>query len=165
MSRKLKTIQFTKKSLKNFQKMDNFLLGSDLVLMLLSISSVKGTTKLQKQTFLVWKTLFNKKTADPGFFPYKFGAYSKAIDDSIEVLQNAGLLKIKPGKGEGVLYSITPTGKRTINRKLKDMEINLEKLREKKTDWDEWDTRGTMKFVYRNYPEYTTKTMVPSLKW
>ncbi len=165
MSRKLKTIQFTKRSLRNFQKMDEFLLGSDLVLMLLSISPVKGATKLQKQVFLSWKTLFKKETTDLGFFPYKFGAYSKTIDDSIDILQNFGLIRIKPRKGEGVQYYITRAGIRIINKKLKNMDINLDELRKKKTDWDEWTTRGIMKFVYRNYPEYTAKTKVPSLKW
>ena len=165
MSRKLKTIQFTKRSLRNFQKMDEFLLGSDLVLMLLSISPVKGTTKLQKQVFLSWKTLFKKESTDPGFFPYKFGAYSKTIDDSIGILQNSGWIRIKPRKGEGVQYSITRAGTRIINKKLKNMDITLDELRKKKTDWNEWTTRGIMKFVYRNYPEYTEKTKVPSLKW
>ena len=62
-------------------------------------------------------------------------------------------------------YFITPSGKRAINRKLTKLEINIDELKKKKLDWDEWTTRGIMKFVYRNYPEYTTKTMVPSLKW
>jgi len=165
MSRKLEIIQFTDKSMKFFEKMEESLLGSDLVLMLLSLSPVKGTTMLQKQTFLAWETIFKKQTTDLGFFPYKFGAYSKTIDDSLKVLENSGLITIKPAKGEGVRYSITPSGKRTISKKLKKMDISLDELKEKKLDWDEWTTRGIMKYVYRNYPEYTTKTKVPSLKW
>ena len=165
MSIKLETIKFTEKSLKYFQRMDEYLLGRDLLLMLLSLSPVKGTTMLQKQTFLAWETLFKKQTTDLGFFPYKFGAYSKTIDDSITVLKNSGLITVKPAKGEGVRYSITLSGKRTINRKLKKLEISIDELKNKKVDWDEWTTRGIMKFVYRNYPEYTTKTKVPSLKW
>lgn len=165
MSRKLETIKFTERSLNYFQKMEESLLGRDLLLMLLSLSSVKGTTMLQKQTFLAWETLFKKQTTDLGFFPYKFGAYSKTIDDSITVLKNSGLIAIKPAKGEGVRYFITPSGKRAINRKLTKLEINIDELKKKKLDWDEWTTRGIMKFVYRNYPEYTAKTMVPSLKW
>ena len=145
--------------------MDELLLGSDLLLFLLYISPVKGTTKLQKQIFIAWKTIFKKKTADPGFFPYKYGAYSKTIDDSIEVLKKLGLIRVKPGKGEGVQYFITPKGKRSVTKKLKRMKLNVDELKKKKSDWDEWTTRGIMKFVYRNYPEYTTKTKVPSLKW
>ncbi len=165
MSRKLEAIQFTSGSLNNFQKMDELLLGSDLALMLLSISPVKGTTKLQKQVFLAWKTLFKKDTADPGFFPYKFGAYSKTVKDSIMVLKNSGFIRIKSGKGEGVQYFITPSGKRTISKKLKRLDIDLEELTDKKSDWDEWTTQGIMKFVYRNYPEYTVETKVPYLRW
>ncbi len=145
--------------------MDEVLLGSDLVLMLLSISPIYGTTRLQKEVFLTWKTLFQKETADLGFFPYKFGAYSKTIDDSLDVLHNSGLIQIKSRSADTTTYSITSAGKRTISRKLKDMGINLKKLKDKKTDWDELKIRGLMKFVYRNYPEYTTKTKVPSLKW
>lgn len=145
--------------------MDEVLLGSDLVLMLLSISPIYGTTRLQKEVFLTWKTLFEKETADLGFFPYKFGAYSKTIDDSLDVLQSSGLIEIRSKNEDSTTYSITSAGKRTITRKLKDMDINLEKLKDKKIDWDELKIRGLMKFVYRNYPEYTTKTKVPSLKW
>lgn len=145
--------------------MDEFLLGSDLALMLLLISPIKGKTRLQKEVFLTWKTLFEKKTTDLGFFPYKFGAYSETLTDSLDVLQNTGLIQIKSGSKDATTYSITPVGKLTINRKLRDLDINLEKLKDKKTDWDELNIKGLMKFVYRNYPEYTTKTKVPSLKW
>ena len=165
MSRKLEIIKFTEKSMKYFKSMDKYLLGNDLILMLLSISHVKGTTMLQKQIFLAWETLFKKQTTDLGFFPYKFGAYSKTIDDSIKILKNLEFIIIKPAKEEGMRYSITPSGKRTINRKLRKLEINLDELTEKKLDWDEWTAKGIMKYVYRNYPEYTTKTKVPSLKW
>lgn len=165
MSRKLETIQFSKRSLKNFKKMGESLFGSDLMLMLLSISTIKGTTKLQKQVFLTWKMLFKKKTIDPGFFPYKFGAYSRTIEDSIYFLKKSGFIRVKPGRDEVIQYFITPRGKRSISKKLKRMNINLEKLKEKKTDWDEWTTKAIMKFVYRNYPEYTTETKVPYLKW
>ena len=110
MSIKLDSIQFTKRSLQNFEKMNELLLGSDLVLMLLYVSPIKGKTKLQKQVFLTWKTIFTKETADPGFFPYKFGAYSKTIKDSICILQKSGLIKVKLGQDEGVQYAITPKG-------------------------------------------------------
>ena len=165
MSKKLENITFTDKSIEYFQKMDEYLLGTDLMLMLLSISPIKGKARMQKQIFLAWKTLFNNQTTDLGFFPYKFGPYSKTITDSTNILQSTGLIKIIPRNAEATTFSITPKGKRIINKKLKDMNINLKKLKEKKTDWDELKIRGLMKFVYRKYPEYTTKTMVPSLKW
>ena len=84
---------------------------------------------MQKQIFIAWKTIFKKKTADPGFFPYKYGAYSKTIDDSIEVLKKLGLIRVKPGKGEGVQYFITPKGKRSVTKKLKRMKLNVDELK------------------------------------
>ena len=41
----------------------------------------------------------------------------------------------------------------------------MEQLLERKARWDEWNTLGIMRYVYRNYPEYATKTMIPSLIW
>ena len=45
------------------------------------------------------------------------------------------------------------------------MNISLETLKKKKSDWDELTTKGIMKLVYRKYPEYTTQSEVPYLKW
>ena len=165
MSRGLKLITIKKQSLKNFEKMDKGLLGKDLILMLLSISPIKGNTKLQKQVFLAWKTIFNDVTADPGFFPWKFGAYSKAVEDSTRILLKQGYIRMTPGRGEGLRYSISPKGSRKIRTKLRELRIGFRDLPEKKIDWDEWSTKGILRHVYRNYPQYTTKTKVPSLKW
>ena len=41
----------------------------------------------------------------------------------------------------------------------------FKKLEEKKKDWDEWASDGIIQYVYRNYPEYATKTKIPRLKW
>ena len=164
MSMKLSSTQFTKDSLKYFQNMEALLLPRDFVLMLLFISPVKGTTILQKQIFLAWKTIFAQQSHDLGFYSYKFGAYSTTIADSIKILESLKLIRIKNEK-KSVRYFITPLGKRVITKKLKKMNINLDKLKIKKLDWNEWDTRAIMKFIYRNYPEYTTQTEVPSLKW
>jgi len=165
MSRGLKLITIKKQSLKNFEKMDKKLLGKDLILMLLSISPIKGNTKLQKQVFLAWKTIFNDVTVDLGFFPWMFGAYSKAVEDSTRILLKQGYIRMKPGRGEGLRYSITPKGLKKIRTKLRELRIGLRDLPEKKIDWDEWSTKGILRHVYRNYPQYTTKTKVPSLKW
>lgn len=144
--------------------MEALLLPRDFVLMLLYISPIKGATIFQKQIFLAWKTIFAQQSHDLGFYPYKFGAYSTTVADSIKILENSRLIRIKNEK-RSVHYFATPLGKRDIAKRLKKMNINLDELKLKKLDWDEWSTRAIMKFVYRNYPEYTTQTEVPSLKW
>lgn len=165
MSRNIEEIKFSSEGLRAYKNMSYKLTGKDIILLLLLISPTRGKTKLQKQVFLTWKTIFNKNSNDLGFFPYKFGAYSKAIEDAIEILEKTNLIEIKKDRDEAQRYFITMEGKKEIINKIKDFKINLNKLSEKKIDWDEWSTKGIMRYVYRNFPEYTTETKVPSLKW
>ena len=155
----------TKRSKTKYENMSRRLMVNDLILLLLYVGQVRGNTKLQKQIFLTWKQLFPKLTVDPMFFPWKYGAYSKVVDDSVKILATTKEISVKKGRGEGRVYQITPVGIKVIEKRIRDLKINLEKLRDKKTDWDDWTTKGTLRYVYRNYPEYATMTRVPSLKW
>jgi len=74
-------------SLERYKLMDKHLLGSDLILMLLSLSPIKGSTKMQKQVFLTWKELFSDITFEPGFFPWRYGAFNKLVEDTLKVLE------------------------------------------------------------------------------
>lgn len=133
--------------------------------MLLTVSPIKGNTKLQKQVFLTWKRIFSDVTVDLGYYPWKFGAFSNSVKDSMKLLIKRKLVKLKPGKGESLTYIITKPGNLYIKEKLNKFNLDLRTLSDKKLDWDDWSTKGTLIHVYRNYPEYTAKTKVPSLKW
>ncbi|WP_316505572.1 hypothetical protein [Nitrosopumilus sp.] len=165
MSIKLDSITLDKRSINNYEKLDKKLLATDLILMLLSVSPIKGNTKLQKQVFLAWKKIFSDVTVDLGYYPWKFGAYSRSVEDSMKFLIKRKFVKIKPGKGESLMYILTNSGKQHIQEKLYELGLDMRSLPDKKLDWDDWDTKGTLIHVYRNYPEYTAKTKVPSLKW
>jgi uncharacterized protein YwgA len=156
---------FDTKNKKIYQKTKPQLLSSDLILMLLSVSPIKGNTKLQKQVFLAWKEIFGDIICELGFFPYRYGAYSRLIEDASKILLIEGKMKIEKRKGEGSMYFITKSGKITIKRKMKNLELRMRDLPERKIDWDDWSPKGILRYVYRKYPEYTTKTKVPSLKW
>jgi len=155
----------TKRNLGKYHKLDRYLLTTDLILALLSVGSIRGTTKLQKQVFLTWKEVFPKITADPMFYPWKYGAYSKVVEDSVRILEKNNYIWIRKGRGEGMVYHISPMGTKKIKKRIRQLDINLEHLTKKKIDWDDWSTKGTLRYVYRKYPEYATKTRVPSLKW
>jgi|APSaa5957512535_1039671.scaffolds.fasta_scaffold00472_44 uncharacterized protein YwgA len=165
MSTKLDSITLSKRSISNYESLDKKLLPVDLILMLLSVSPIKGNTKLQKQVFLAWKQIFSDVTVDLGYYPWKFGAFSNSVEDSMKFLIKKKLVKVKPGKGESLTYVLTKPGKTTINKKLDELDLDMRSLPDKKLDWDDWNTKGTLIHVYRNYPEYTAKTKVPSLKW
>ena len=165
MSTKLDPIILNKRSIINYEKLDKKLLSTDLILMLLSVSPIKGNTKLQKQVFLAWKKIFSDVTVDLGYYPWKFGAFSNAVEDSMKFLIKRKFVKVRPGRGESLTYVLTNSGKFHVKEKLHKLDLDMRSLPEKKLDWDDWDTKGTLIHVYRNYPEYTAKTKVPSLKW
>ncbi|MCA9812995.1 MAG: hypothetical protein KC483_09080 [Nitrosarchaeum sp.] len=147
------------------KELDNKLFGSDIILILLSIGDIKGETILQKQVFLTWKEVYQNETADLGYFPYRYGAYSRIIRDSCKILEKNNLVKVIKRKGEGSIFKITSDGMKVINEKILRLNLDLEKLKNNKENWDEWTREGTLRYVYRNYPEYTTETRVKRLKW
>jgi uncharacterized protein YwgA len=155
----------TKSSMAKYEKTKNKLMVDDLILLLLYVGKIRGTTRLQKQVFLTWKQVFPKITTDPMFFPWKYGAYSRVVEDSMKILEMDLDIIVKKGRGEGTIYQISKKGTRKIQKKIKQINIDLGVLRKKKTDWDDWGPKGTLRYVYRNYPEYATQTRVPSLKW
>ena len=148
-----------------YENLGNKLFGNDIVLLVLSIAPIKGTTVLQKQVFLTWKEVFPKKTVDLGYFPYRYGAYSKIIRDTVKMLEGNRMIKIIKRKGEGSIYQITDEGKSQIQKRISKLNINIEKLQDSKEIWDEWTIDGTLRYVYRNYPDYTSETKVTRFKW
>lgn len=157
-------------------KIEKSLFVTDVVLLLLSVSQIKGNTKLQKEVFIAWKEFLQNKIGDLGYFPYKYGAYSKLVDDSTKILLINDKINMKKRRGEGTIYSITKKGRISLKRNLTKRNISYlkllrtknkhkEELADKKIDWDDWTPKGILRYVYRNFPEYTTKTKVPSLKW
>jgi uncharacterized protein YwgA len=148
-----------------YKDLDRHLIGSDIILTLLSISDIKGNTKMQKQTFLAWKEAMQDVTFDPVFFPFRFGAYSRVVEDTLRILEKQKYIKVRRRRGEGTIFSITELGREKIGRKLKRLGTNLEALIAMKRDWDEWTPQGTLRYVYRKYPEFTSETEVPFLKW
>jgi uncharacterized protein YwgA len=151
--------------LRTYDLMDKHLISSDLILMLLSVSPIRGNTKMQKEVFLTWKELFNDVALDPSFFPWKYGAFSKVVEDSLKILESQRNIKIHRRKGEGSVFSITESGRNRIKNKMHKVGVDLRDLPKKKIDWEEWGPKGILRYVYRNYPQYTSKTEVPSLKW
>lgn len=155
----------TKESKEAYRRLDRLLLTSDLILILLSISPIRGNTMLQKEVFLTWKNFFNDISVDPIFFAYKYGAYSKVVEDSVKMLEKQKYIKIRKGRGEGLILSIRDEGKDMIMKKIRRNKIDLTEIAKKKIDWDELTSRAIIKLVYRRYPEYSTESVVPSLKW
>ena len=162
---KFEMMKINQKDLKNYKKLTKKLLIGDMILMLAHISPIRGDTKLQKQVFLTWKTVFPKICINPGYVPWKYGAYSKTVGDITKILLEKQFLKLTSNKGKTVTYMILPKGEKYLQERLKNLRLDFRDLYERKKDWDDWSSSGTLKHVYRNYPSYTTHTMVPEQKW
>ncbi|MEP0823948.1 MAG: hypothetical protein HRF40_00530 [Nitrososphaera sp.] len=145
--------------------LEDLLTPADLILLVLSVAPVKGNTRMQKQVFIAYKELFEDKAVDPVYYPWKYGAYSKVVEDTVKLLTKQGYIKVFGRRGEGTIYSITKKGQDRINLKIDKLRLNLSELASRKARWDEWTPIGTLRYVYRVYPEYTTKTKVPRILW
>lgn len=141
---------------------------AQLLLLLLDAGRVSGRTTLQKQVFLSYREVFGTKAVlDPGFRPDRFGPYSQLIADLPPTLRAGGWIRIL-ARGEGrSTYIIGPRGADDAATIRQDptVEKRFEVLLQKKASWDEWSTKGILHYVYRNYPEYATRTAIPSMIW
>lgn len=146
--------------LEAYENIESLLMPSDLILWLASVSPIWGNVRLQKESFLLWQE-YQSISIDPGFYPDRFGPFSKMIADSIPILKARGRLEELPGRK----YCITKLGRDYIVPKLQSLNASTEQIADKKIRWDEWKTHGITTYVYRLYPEYTTRTEVPHLKW
>ena len=128
----------------------------DIILLLLANGKTVGRIMMQKQVFLAYKEVLNEYSEDLLYYPDKFGPYSQLVDDSLKYLKSLSLIKVI-NRGEGhQTYILTFEGKRKAEEisKLLPNEL-IEKLKNQKASWDEWDSNGILRYVYRNYPKYT----------
>ncbi len=155
--------------LKDYKANPN-LKADEVILLLLKFGNVSGRIMLQNQVFIAYKEILKDNVSDLLFHPDQYGPYSRLITDAIAKLKFEGKIKIIPNYQfpHPTYYNITEYGKEYIYQIIREKRINdiiIKKLQEKKKDWDEWATDGIIQYVYRNYPEYATKTKVPRLKW
>jgi len=141
---------------------------AQLVLLLLDAGRVSGRTTFQKQVFLSYREVFGTRAViDPGFRPDRFGPYSQLVADLPPLLRAGGWIRIQ-ARGEGrSTYAISPRGVDDVSTLLRDrsLEDRFKVLLQKKASWDEWSTKGILHYVYRNYPEFATRTAIPSMIW
>jgi uncharacterized protein YwgA len=161
--------EFDWSEIKRNETPPNELRVSDLILFLLNAGQVSGKTMLQKQIFLTWKEVLKESNAvDPQFYPHYFGPYSDLVFANFEVLRSNGIIKVLP-RGEGHMTSIiSKNGTEIIEKRIEQIELSgeiLKLLKNRKADWDEWTTKGIIRYVYRNYPEYAVYSKLKGLLW
>ena len=159
----------------------------DMILLLLYVIKDKPIihrTVLFKQIFLLYKEILpsliterykNIKIVDHEFYPYKYGPYSDKLSKSLTNLYEQGFIDVK-GRAKGKLekFLLTKRGetyfKKFVKPEFQEFMEELEKiLKIKRIQWDQWSRDGILRYVYQNYPEYTTKSKLKNkyrrIKW
>ncbi|MGC8584882.1 MAG: hypothetical protein ACP5L4_02005 [Thermoplasmata archaeon] len=132
----------------------------EIILLLLNEGKIRGKSILQMEVFLVWKEIFKGENMEnPMFQPNFYGPYSSLLEDLIYKLIIGGYVKNIPRGESHTTYIITEKGKSLVEKILGEKKIpdKIQEIKEKKVDWDELTFQGLVRYIYRNYPEYTLK--------
>ncbi|MEB3861263.1 MAG: hypothetical protein GSR84_03475 [Desulfurococcales archaeon] len=124
---------------------------------------LKGKTRIQKGLFLVWQEIGGVK-AD--FAPYKYGPYSKDIDEALNRLAGENLIleRVVPGGDESpaVEYELTKRGWERARQTLNQLEESgiLERARPFLDLAIKGSLIALIGFVYSMYPEWAANSEI-----
>lgn len=128
---------------------------------------IKDQLRLEKMLFLVQKEIIEGRglsisVEDYNFRAYKYGPFTEEVYDDVWSLKELGLVKVEE-KGETKIFSLTEKGIRLVENLLKQNEYArrvLEAIEKVKGKWNSKDLKSLLRYVYRNYPEYTEKSLI-----
>ena len=126
---------------------------------------IRGKTRIHKGLFLVWQEVGGVR-AD--FVPYKYGPYSREVDESLNHLVKSGLVRerVVPGGDETPAneYELTDKGWERAKKVLKHLEEAS--VLEKAKPFLDLATKGSLValigFVYTMYPEWAASSEIKS---
>jgi len=129
-------------------------------------SPIIGKLRLEKLIFLLDQTIRRKRLhiADKlyDFRPYQYGPFSEEVYDDIELLKDLGLVYVEERQGDQV-FEITHKGTALVERMLKEKVIPLSLFNEVeyiKRKWNRADLRSLLEYIYKNFKEYTQKSLI-----
>ena len=130
---------------------------------------------LMKETFLFEKELAREMEVPVSslrFVPYKYGPYSKMVDDALRELEVRGLVRIdRVSAGQKEVIELTEAGAEEARTALDRLtEEQRHRLERKRKAWDQLGYRGLLEKVYEEYPAYKTRSEIadkvkPRRRW
>lgn len=146
---------------------------SDLVLLLLHSQKetpIFGRISFFKQFFLLYQEVLSedirKNSMNPRFVKYNYGPYSFLVADMVEDLMHSNKISVEGRKNSKTeSFSITKDGKKEARKILNNIPKNtknklMSDLKKRRILWDQLRNEGLLNYVYRNYPEYTSKSKI-----
>ncbi len=129
-------------------------------------ATIEGKLRLEKMVFLLDQTIRSKRLhiADKlyDFRAYSFGPFSEEVYDDIELLKDLNLVNIS-GTEENPTYQITDKGKKIVEKMIQQEVIPpslLNEIENIKRKWNRADLYSLLKYIYRNYREFTQKSLI-----
>lgn len=129
----------------------------DMLLLLLGVDSEIPLKKvlLMKEAFLFEKELSYELdlTFDSlKFIPYKYGPYSRLLDDTLDEMSDLLIIDNSSRKYE---IKLNDEGKRQAEKLIETLPVEkVNKIRFIRIGWDQWGNKGILKRVYTDYPIY-----------
>lgn len=129
-------------------------------------TAIKGKLRLEKMVFLLDQTIRSKRLhiADRlyDFRAYSFGPFSEEVYDDIELLKDLNLAEIS-GSEEDPTYQITDKGKNLVEKMIQQGVIPsslLSEVENIKRKWNRANLYSLLKYIYKNYREFTQKSLI-----
>jgi len=133
----------------------------DAILLLLYADKdipIDGKVKQQKEVFLVYKEVFSKlpKFKQIDFDKQRYGPFSEEVDDTIDDMAFSNYITIEGKKKPNTMnISISEKGIKHVTKKFVGLPPEIQnELKQKRVEWDSFNTQGIMNYVYLHYPKY-----------
>jgi len=136
-----------------------------LLLLRLAGGELCCKTKIMKLLFLVEKVY---GVTGAKFKPYKYGPWSKDVEEALKRLKKLDLVEEealnKPPEGPEhtgaeYVYRLTEKGRETAEKiPVRDMGWEYPYIRAK--TFIDWDVRELTRYIYINYPEYASESVI-----
>ncbi len=139
----------------------------ELVLLVLGLidKPINGRVVFHKEIFLLYNELKEKvRVIEPQFIKYKYGPFSPLLAALIDLLEDAGYIKVINRRStKASKFMLTEKGRRQAMIIIKRLEERLgkdfvERLRKLRIGWDQLGHDGILRYVYQRYPEYREKS-------
>ena len=136
----------------------------DLIFIILFAQNkpIRGRILLVKEIFLLYNRILIDVSENPKFVPYKYGPYSFHLTDIIRNLTNDGFISIN-GKINSKTESFLLTHKGKLIAKVIFSSLpskTQDLIRKRRKGWDQLGIDGILKYVYFNYKDYKTKSVL-----
>ena len=135
----------------------------EMILLLLGVDAEIPLKKLllMKEAFLFEKELSYELELNFDslqFVPYKFGPYSKILDETLDSMDDLLTIEYSAGKYEIKLNEKGKMEAEKLIETLPDDKVN--KIKFTRIGWDQWGNKGILKRVYTDYPVYTVNSEI-----